>query len=165
MATQPLTCAFRAATEGDRDFIERVSRDGFAAYARDPAKSIRWMAREPTTLVELAVDAREPLGFFILRLIRHPRAFGPWARPSVARLDAIAVAPEARGRGVGRALLDHAERTAMDEGAVVLSLATALQNHVARELFGRAGYQALAPLGPYYRGGKHAVAMVKCLAG
>jgi len=163
MALRRTTCAFRAAKPGDRAFIERVSRAGFAAYSRDPVKSIRWMAGEQTALVELAVDGTAELGFFILRIIRLERPFGPWASPAVARLDAIAVAPEARGRGVGRALLQQAEQAATDEGAVVLSLATANDNHAARGLFTGMGYQELAPLGPFYRGGQHAIAMVRSL--
>jgi len=158
-----VACAFRAANPGDRAFIERVSRSSFADYARDPAKSIGWMAGERTALVELAVDANAELGFFILRLIRLERTFGPWSSPAVARLDAVAVAPEARRRGIGRALLQQAEQTAIDEGAVVMSLATANHNHAARRLFTEMGYQELAPLGVYYRGGQHAIAMVRSL--
>ena len=50
-------------------------------------------------------------------------------------LNDLFVVPEARGRGVGRALLEPARRLAVETGAAALVLATAPDNVSARRLY------------------------------
>ncbi len=52
----------------------------------------------------------------------------------------MAVEPDARGTGVGRALLDEAERSARDAGRGVVSLMVTEENAAARALYDGAGY-------------------------
>lgn len=55
-------------------------------------------------------------------------------------LNDLFVAPEARGRGVGAALLDAAEAHARGAGAVRLVLQTATDNQPAQHLYERRGW-------------------------
>jgi ribosomal protein S18 acetylase RimI-like enzyme len=163
MATLRRTCSFRPATPRDGAFLERVSRAGFGRYSDDPEQSIRRMASDRHAWLELATADEQGVGFYILRRVPLGRPFGPFPHPVVARLDAIAVAPEVRGLGIGREILARAEARARAEGAVVLTLATAITNRRARRLFTSAGFQLLAPLGPFYANGLEALAMAKAL--
>jgi ribosomal protein S18 acetylase RimI-like enzyme len=56
-------------------------------------------------------------------------------------LNDLFVAPEARGGGVGRALMDRARRLAEETGAAGLELATARTNAVAQRLYESLGYR------------------------
>jgi ribosomal protein S18 acetylase RimI-like enzyme len=56
-------------------------------------------------------------------------------------LNDLYVLETARGRGVGAALMEHAEAVARDAGAVALTLETAHDNHVAQRLYERQGYE------------------------
>src|SRR5205085_4752333 len=56
-------------------------------------------------------------------------------------LNDLYVSPDARRRGVGRALLDAARAMAEDIGAAWLELATAKDNDRARALYRNCGYK------------------------
>jgi GNAT superfamily N-acetyltransferase len=56
----------------------------------------------------------------------------------------IVVAPEARGRGVGRALLSAAERWAVDRGYRLLTLNVFVENRGPQALYEHAGFSAEA---------------------
>lgn len=103
-------------------------------------------------------------GFAIVSFEELRRPFGPWARPVVASLDAIAVHEDAQGNGVGAALLAEAEQVARAQQAVSLTLRTAVTNARAQGLFRRAGFQTTVRLDAFYRGGQGALAMTKLLA-
>lgn len=51
------------------------------------------------------------------------------------------VDPDARGHGVGSALLEHAHKLAEETGAAHMTLATARDNRQAIELYSRMGWQ------------------------
>lgn len=57
--------------------------------------------------------------------------------------------PEARGRGVAMAVLDHLERTAKDAGYAVLRLETGIHQHEAIALYERAGFERCQAFGDY----------------
>jgi GNAT superfamily N-acetyltransferase len=56
-------------------------------------------------------------------------------------LNDLFVAPRARKRGVGQALLRAAENFGRSAGAVRLTLATAVENHTAQNLYQAAGWR------------------------
>lgn len=56
-------------------------------------------------------------------------------------LNDLFVAPEGRGKGVGRALMDRARRHAEETGACRLTLETMHDNHVAKSLYLSLGYE------------------------
>jgi ribosomal-protein-alanine N-acetyltransferase len=76
----------------------------------------------------------------------------------------VAVAPEARGRGVGRALLEEAERRARDLGARMATLEVRRSNAPAIGLYRSMGYRDVAVRPRYYaEDGEDALVMDKDL--
>jgi predicted GNAT family N-acyltransferase len=63
-------------------------------------------------------------------------------RGNVARLGRLAVEPERRGKGIAGALLELADRVALDEGADSISLHA---QTYARRLYLDAGYEERGP--------------------
>jgi GNAT superfamily N-acetyltransferase len=55
-------------------------------------------------------------------------------------LNDLFVAPEARGHGIGRRLMDHARDFARASGAIRLELTTERNNQVAQALYHASGY-------------------------
>jgi len=83
--------------------------------------------------------------------------------PESAELSAIAVAEQARGQGVGAALLVGVERALLDEGVRELSLHTAQANTSAVDLFLKHGFRIERRLPRFYRGVFDACTMRKRL--
>jgi ribosomal protein S18 acetylase RimI-like enzyme len=76
-------------------------------------------------------------------LLRHLRAAGtvsPHPPPGMLYVDALAVDPAYRRRGVATALLEHAERAAEASALDGVALDTGLQNEPARALYTASGY-------------------------
>jgi ribosomal protein S18 acetylase RimI-like enzyme len=79
-------------------------------------------------------------------LLRHLRAAGlvsPRPPRDTLYVDALAVDPAWRRRGVARTLLEQAESTAAAAGLAGVSLDTGLQNAPARALYEAAGFDEL----------------------
>jgi len=153
----------RKARDEDVDFLVGLSQRVFRPYADRPGVAMMRMLRCPTSEVVVAATPEERLGFVVVDTVELARSFGPWARPALARIDAIAVRPNVRRRGLGRRLLFHAESLARARGAVALSLSTAESNHRARRLFEAAGYGLVAPIDDVYIDGQVGLAMLKPL--
>jgi len=76
----------------------------------------------------------------------------------------VAVAPEARRRGVARALLSEAELRGRSEGARVAKLEVRRSNHPAIELYRCLGYREVGMRPRYYaEDGEDALVMDKDL--
>ena len=78
------------------------------------------------------------------RLVRHLGAaasVSPSPPEGSWYVDALAVAPAARRRGVAAALLADAERAAREHGAHGLALDTGLENEPAQRLYERSGFE------------------------
>ncbi|MFT3765818.1 MAG: N-acetyltransferase [Minicystis sp.] len=148
----------------DDDFIYRLSERVFSPYSLHPAGSMASMLGERGARVVVAEQAHTPVGFYVLGFEQLDRPFGPWLRPSLARLNAISVLPGLHGRGIGGLLLDHAESFARDdEGAVSMTLMTAETNTRARRLFTSAGYAKLFVIEHAYARGQRGIVMTKAL--
>jgi ribosomal protein S18 acetylase RimI-like enzyme len=77
-------------------------------------------------------------------LLRHLRAAGTVSpNPPIGTLyvDALAVAPEFRRRGIARTLLEGAEHAAAQAGLGGVTLDTGLHNEPARSLYEAVGYR------------------------
>jgi ribosomal protein S18 acetylase RimI-like enzyme len=89
------------------------------------------------------IDALPPMVRPLLEL--EAQAPGSWY------VNALAVFPEFRGRGIGTTLLARAEELARDTRAPALSIVVADQNEGAKRLYLRTGYHAVArrPVVPF----------------
>ncbi len=63
----------------------------------------------------------------------------------------VAVVPSYRRRGLGRALLEHAEREGKSRGAVCAVLEVRITNVPALAMYGRLGYRRIGRRRAYYR--------------
>ncbi|HEX6930470.1 MAG TPA: ribosomal protein S18-alanine N-acetyltransferase [Gammaproteobacteria bacterium] len=82
----------------------------------------------------------------------------------LARLYSIAVDPDARGRGIGRRLLQAAEDIALERGCVTLRLEIRSDNAAAKALYRDAGYRQFGSYRDYYEDHADALRMEKALA-
>jgi ribosomal protein S18 acetylase RimI-like enzyme len=105
---------------------------------RDDANLLReWIAgRRDDCLVNVAEDdSGSILGLTLARL--RPE---PLSREPSAHLEAIAVAKESEGKGIGQALLAAAEEDAGRHGARTMTLHVISTNTRARRFYERSGY-------------------------
>ena len=109
------------------------------------------MARRAITLV--AERGGQSTGFVVV----EPGSF------ATAYISAIAVLEEARGEGIGRALVRAAEQLARAEGAVQMALTTADSNVAALALFLRSGFRRGSSGAGRYPRGQRTVRLVKHL--
>ncbi|WP_341711815.1 GNAT family N-acetyltransferase [Erythrobacter sp.] len=87
------------------------------------------------SVIFLALSEEEPVGFTQL----YP-SFSSTRMARVFILNDLFVAPQARGKGYAKSLLVAARDYGRSVGAVRLSLSTAIDNHVAQDLYVRAGW-------------------------
>ncbi|EGV31106.1 GCN5-related N-acetyltransferase [Thiorhodococcus drewsii AZ1] len=83
---------------------------------------------------------------------------------SVARIYSIAVAAQARGRGVGRMLVTAAEDVAWEEDRAYLRLEIRRDNLASQALFEGAGYRRFGVLSDYYEDHMEALRYEKTLS-
>ena len=84
----------------------------------------------------------------------------------VADVMTVGVAPRARGRGLGRLLVDELERRAQGRGTASVLLEVRADNPAARALYDASGYTVLATRHRYYQPGDvDALVMRKLLDG
>lgn len=143
-----MTIRVRAATEGDRPFIEslgkRTAMDSVSPLRRvDPAAVLenfeRLLAivekREHLALIA-EVDGT-PAGFMLTLDSLPDEVTGD----DQAFVVYMAVEHDARGAGIGSALLERAEDEARKRGAPYMALMVTEENAAARALYQRAGYR------------------------
>lgn len=92
----------------------------------------------PASYADVAVDPDDNvLGLVLITMRDELMSHAP-----SAHLEAIVVAPRARGKGLGRALLQHSEATSRARGADSLSLHVFAANHRARSLYDGSGFDS-----------------------
>lgn len=135
----------------DVDTIARMSRDlveDGLAWAWTPRR-VAASVRRRDALVVVARDAREDVaGFGIMR-------YGD----DDAHLDLLAVRPDCRRRGIGRAVIAWLEEPALLAGIAAVFLEVRESNRGARAFYERLGYRTLARLPRYYQGREAALRM------
>lgn len=107
------------------------------------------------------LDGR-PVGCGALRRIRDASLIRE-VGPQVGELKRMYVAREARGRGIGRALLACLESEARRLGLVQLVLETGVRQVEALALYRRAGFTAIPPYGEYAASADTSVCLSKSL--
>jgi [ribosomal protein S18]-alanine N-acetyltransferase len=111
----------------------------------------------------------------LVKLLENPAAFAladrqgqgfvlAWVVADEAEILTLAVAPEARRRGLGAALVREAARLAQARGAAALHLEVAEDNLAARALYAKLGFaEAGRRLGYYAAGAMNAIVMRRTL--
>ena len=118
------------------------------AYASDPMgrgksldeevrrRLITGLRQHPTTLVMLACDAETPVGIAVCFL-----GFSTFAARPLINIHDLAVLPEHRGRGIGKALIAAVEQIARERGYWGLTLEVDERNERARQTYRAVGFQ------------------------
>jgi ribosomal protein S18 acetylase RimI-like enzyme len=143
----------RPAVPADVDDLVRIEEHVFATD-RIPRRGFRRFLASPSSLLIVATHERTIAGYALV-LFR--------AKSGVARLYSIAVAPHARRRGIGVALLAAAEAAALTRGCAVLRLEVHEKNAAAISRYRKAGYALFGRHAAYYADRGHALRFEKRL--
>jgi ribosomal protein S18 acetylase RimI-like enzyme len=117
-------------------------------------RSFRHFLTSPRAIFRIAEIDGALAGYYLILSRRGTAA---------ARLYSLAVDPAFRQRGLGAALLDHAEGAASETDHAVLRLEVATANQPALALYQRSGYRQVARLPRYYEDGGDGIRLEKPL--
>lgn len=124
----------RKASREERADVETIVREAYARYAGRIGKPAGPVFADYARLIDegrvwVLAEAGAVLGILVLVLA-----------PDGALLDNVAVSPTAQGRGLGRALIDHAELKARAAGfdAIALYTNAVMTENLAK--YARLGY-------------------------
>lgn len=130
----------RAATQRDLDAVHEIEVAAFS----DPWSRASFVSllRNPSVLfaVAEAEEGRGVIGYVVA-----------WFVVDEAEVANVAVAPEARGRGVGARLLDEALDVARSRGVSAVYLEVRDSNAAARALYASRGFEEVGRRRRYYR--------------
>jgi len=139
MSAEPGDVTVRAAREEDLTAIHAIERASFG----DPwaLEGFRDLLDHPRAKMEVAIDASgELLGYAVA-----------WYVADESEIANIAVAPDARRRGVGALLLDRILRAAAEFGAMTVFLEVRESNEAARKLYESRKFEIAGRRTQYYR--------------
>jgi putative acetyltransferase len=92
----------------------------------------------------------EKVDFFVLRMDGAAAACGGLKfYDGSAEVKRVYVRPDFRGRGLGRAMMEHLERHAVSRGASILRLETGILQKEAIGLYEAMGYREIEAFGEY----------------
>lgn len=114
------------------EFAARMAPDAWSSFAQDIA-NVRGRALDAELLVALRDDR------IVGTVTRYPDWRGAQKDASAVRM--LAVPPDERGTGVGRALMQHCIEVARDEGKDRLVVAVTQEMEEARDLYDRLGFR------------------------
>ena len=118
-----------------------------AAYALEPTgnggplppgvleRLIPGLKNHPTTLIFIAYTNGEPVGIATCFV-----GFSTFAARPLINISDLAILPDRRGQGIGRALLAAVEQKARDSGCCRITLEVQENNAVARHVYNQAGF-------------------------
>ncbi len=104
-------------------------------------RSLQRFVEHPQDKLLVAEQSGQLLGYILVLFRRNTR---------LARVYSIAVAPDARGLGLGQALMQAAEVGARERGAVFMRLEVRADNVAAQNLYQRLGYRQFGVYHDYY---------------
>jgi ribosomal protein S18 acetylase RimI-like enzyme len=143
----------RPAVADDLEALVELEQRCFE-YDRLSRRSFRHFLASDTAECLVAEEAGRLVGYALV--LFH-------GRTALARLYSMAVAPEQRGRGLGRTLLHAAEAAALDGGAAVMRLEVNPGNEAAVALYRSAGYADFGVYRAYYEDDSDALRMAHAL--
>ncbi|MGY3040827.1 ribosomal-protein-alanine N-acetyltransferase [Rhodanobacter sp. TND4EL1] len=144
-AASAITRVRRAATS-DLDELVALEERSFRMDRLSRAQYRRHLDSD-SAVVLVATDSHHLLGSAVVFFRK---------RCAVARLYSLATQPEARGQGVGAALLDAAADTGRRRGCVALRLEVRIDNVAAIGLYEREGWHRIGRYAAYYQDGADA---------
>jgi GNAT superfamily N-acetyltransferase len=139
----------RDARADERDVVRDLTLDAYCVYAKimDPEAwagldgAVR-QALESKTAQRIVADDHGTLIGSVMLFPASTAAYGDYTGALPApELRLLAVPASARGRGVGRALVDECIRRARRDGATALGLHTSKSMATARDLYLRMGFE------------------------
>ena len=136
----------RRATLADLDALVALERRAFTTDHLSPRQYRHHLANE-SACVLAAVDASGLLGKGVVFFRKNS---------DIARLYSIAVADEARGRGLGEALMSAVELAARERGSKRLRLEVRQDNAGAIRLYERLGFRRFGAYAGFYEDGADA---------
>ncbi len=143
----------RPAGESDLPTLLALESNSFRSDRISRRSFRRWLRHRDC--VFLVFDSGEAVtGYALVTLRRGTR---------LARLYSLAVATEARGRGVAQALLEAVEQGARETGALYMRLEVATDNEPAIRLYRKLGYTPFGLYEDYYEDHGSALRMEKCI--
>jgi ribosomal protein S18 acetylase RimI-like enzyme len=116
---------------------------GFLADASNYGETLRTLGHDGTGQILVAVDGETEAILGTVMLQPPPHAGHVVRGPDEAEVRALAVAPEARGRGAGRALLRGVTDRARESGMRRLVLCTQTTMLAAQHLYTAAGFRRI----------------------
>ncbi|WP_258808372.1 N-acetyltransferase [Pseudidiomarina sp. CB1] len=137
-----MTPTLRAATTDDLTQLVALEAATFD-YSQLGRQSFRRLITSPSAHLFVLYEQQQLQGYSLLLTRKNSKVW---------RLYSIAVAAIARGKGVGRMLLEHAIELAKRHGATALSLEVKVDNQAAIELYRRYDFEVVDLLPDYYPG-------------
>ncbi len=122
--------------------ISQLNAELSATYTEEGATHFRLDAEEVAEgrgVFLVAYHDNQPVGCGALRKLDE----------STVEIKRMYVAPESRGRGVGRAVLNALEKEARNLGASRIVLETGARQKVASALYESDGFEPIPPYGEY----------------
>lgn len=144
----------RRATLADLDALIALEAQCFQTD-RLTRRQFRYMLTKANAAILVFESEGVLLGYALLLFSRGT---------SMARLYSIAVAEDARGRGVGRSLVEAAEHEARDRDCAYLRLEIRKDNAASQGLFRSMGYKQFGEYDDYYEDHMDALRFEKSLA-
>ncbi len=119
------------------DYSLPARRESEMFWGSDAALARRWSAGDaPESFIRVGVDADD--GVVAVAIVTMNRDH--FSGESNAHLEAIAVDPAVDGQGLGRRLIAEVEAEAKSRGALTMSLHVVGNNHRARAVYKKLGY-------------------------
>jgi ribosomal protein S18 acetylase RimI-like enzyme len=146
----------RRAVAGDLDALAALEEASFDGDRLSRAQYRRHLDSDSASVLVASANRRRFLGTAVVFFRRGSQ---------VARLYSLASRPEARGKGVGSALLAAVERAARRRGCREMRLEVRTDNASAIRLYERLGYRCFGRVEGFYEVGADAWRYTKALDG
>jgi N-acetylglutamate synthase-like GNAT family acetyltransferase len=132
-----LSLRVREAKTGDLAAItDLVGQLGYPSDEEAVARRLERLAADPRSWVYVAVEDERVVGLAAVHLMSILERDDP-----IARITAMVVNADARGQGVGRALLERLEERARAEGCDRIDLTTRYEREGAAAFYQRMGFE------------------------
>jgi predicted N-acetyltransferase YhbS len=131
------TLQLRTATPADGPAVEALLDElgypGTGSFVADHLRALGTSAIDEVLVAESGGELLGVLAFHLTPVLMYARPF--------ARITALSVTADARGRGVGRALLERAETEAREAGAMCLEVTCSMRRTGAHAFYTRMGME------------------------